>query len=124
MLRIIIIIWITCWFGVANAQPYASTGAILADYNFGHTLDAQVLPLNVFPNPMNDVLTIWIRDIHPDTLHQVQMLGISGELVLNATIGNRETNLDLSHLPEGWYVLHVRKGRTQLTQRILKTTGP
>ncbi|MFN7120261.1 MAG: T9SS type A sorting domain-containing protein [Saprospiraceae bacterium] len=87
-------------------------------------MDAKDKALNVFPNPMNDILTIWTREIHPDTLHQVRVLGISGELVLHTTLLNRETNLDLSHLPEGWYILQIRKGKEEMTQRIMKTSGP
>jgi predicted lipid carrier protein YhbT len=124
MLRLLLLFGMLGCAAAMNAQPYRPAPAQLNDYNFSHGLDAKDIALNVFPNPMTHVLTIWARDLHPDTAHYLRVLGISGETVLQTILTNRETNLDLTHLPEGWYVVHLRKGRTQHTQRVFKMTGP
>lgn len=124
MLRIIIstLIWSYAWH--LQAQPQALPSKHFNDFTVALSPSAKDALLNVFPNPMTDVLNIYLAALHPDTVHHAYIMGISGEQVLQTRLHSTLTSLDLSHLPEGWYVVYLQVGTQRISKRIFKMTGP
>ncbi|MBK8685450.1 MAG: T9SS type A sorting domain-containing protein [Bacteroidetes bacterium] len=66
-----------------------------------------------YPNPTSGILRI---DGEESDL-QVQLYTIRGEL-LNSTLTNH--TLDLNHLPNGLYILHIISGKNHSIKKIIK----
>lgn len=107
-----------------GAQPYNRVGNSLNDFNVIPNPTVKESPLRIFPNPMTEVLTIHLQQLQADTAHHIQILGISGEPVLHLPLLQHQTSLDLSHLPRGWYTVHLHIGSTRTSKRVFKIAGP
>jgi hypothetical protein len=68
--------------------------------------------LTVYPNPVNDQLTIKADNNDIDHIQQVQIYGVLGQSVLkkNVASGNADYTLDVGSLQNGWYMISA-KGR-------------
>ena len=81
---------------------------------------AEVLTLT--PNPANNAVSV---NYYTETESQVsiQLYDALGKMVLqqqiNATIGENKINLDLSLLPQAYYVVELNDGFTRLHQKLL-----
>lgn len=124
MLRIIFSTIIWSFALNLQAQPYTVQSAHFTDFAVTLSPSAKETLLNVFPNPMTDVLTIYLPALHPDSVHNAYVLGVSDEEVLQTRLHSNLTNLDLSHLPEGWYIVYLQMGTQRVSKRIFKMTGP
>jgi len=70
-------------------------------------LTPEVNQLEVFPNPAQSILNIKNENFNGD--FQIQLISASGQLIEVPLINNTNTNiqLDISHLPNGVYVLRL-----------------
>jgi hypothetical protein len=59
--------------------------------------------IRIYPNPASDKLYI----ARPDRINKLEVLTISGSKVLSKTINESETELDISSLPPGIYLLKL-----------------
>jgi hypothetical protein len=60
--------------------------------------------IRIYPNPASDKLYI----AHLDQINEVDVLTITGNKVLSKTINESETEMDISTLPPGMYLLKLR----------------
>lgn len=83
-------------------------------------IDEQVLAegLSVYPNPVDDLLTIRLSDVVSGMTVCVQ--GIDGRIVKSVPLSENEAQLDLSDLSEGVYLMTVYSGNTKRTYKIIK----
>lgn len=74
--------------------------------------------LTVFPNPMNDQLTVtWSQTMESPSLY---LYDASGKKVYQTTVEGRNTTLDMSSLAPGFYIYTLQSGATQRTGKLLK----
>jgi len=110
--------------GELLAQPFSQMGNPLNDFNAIPNPAVKDASLSIFPNPMTEVLTVHLQQLQADTAHHIQILGISGEPVLHLPLLQHQTSLDLSHLPRGWYTVHLHIGSKRTSKRVFKMAGP
>jgi hypothetical protein len=72
--------------------------------------------VNVFPNPVNDNLTIDLGNMPPS---QVTLYDISGKSI-NKWMQNGIKNIDMSDMPRGVYLLQISDAENIVTKRIVK----
>jgi len=73
--------------------------------------------LNIYPNPTSDKLTI---DIKNELYNNIQILSITGKILLEQTIQNTNT-ISVSELKQGIYILklYTKKNNKQLIKRLI-----
>ena len=72
--------------------------------------------LKIYPNPTRDKVSVsWEQD-EPVT---IQVYGISGALLVNQEISGSQTQLDISQLPAGVYVVVVKGANTNNTSKLI-----
>jgi hypothetical protein len=62
--------------------------------------------IRIYPNPASDKLYI----AHPDQVNELEVLTVTGNRVLRKILYESETELDISALPPGIYLLKLLKG--------------
>lgn len=70
----------------------------VASVNVADVIKAQT---RLYPNPATDVVNI---DFGSSTVKQVNVLNLNGQLVLNNTVDNGTSSLDVSNLDSGLYI--------------------
>lgn len=69
-----------------------------------------------YPNPVNDVLTI----AYKSEISTVAVFNLLGQQVIAKTINAQESQVDMSHLPNGAYLVKVMSGNQQKTIKVIK----
>ena len=77
-----------------------------------HELTPEV---NIYPNPVNDALTI-----EGDDVREVTIYSVTGRAVLHKNVRRHETTMDVSSLVPGTYVVTVSSGNGVVSQEITK----
>ena len=62
--------------------------------------------IRIYPNPATDKLYI----AHPDQVNGLEVLTVTGNKVLSKILNESETELDISTLPPGIYLLKLFNG--------------
>jgi hypothetical protein len=74
--------------------------------------------LNIYPNPVTDVLNVqWNNTTESATL---SIRDLSGRLVLSERVANGNAVLDLSTLSSGNYILELQTGQSTLRKQVVK----
>ena len=104
-----------------NAPNYKMSEGFLSDdieiitsvKNEGLDMD-----LEIFPNPATD----YIKIRKPEGTLYATLISPSGHAIMNEVLENETTTLNLSALPVGTYLLHIRKNYDQFnTYTIVKS---
>lgn len=109
-------------------QNLASTALSLAEVEvYGYTPtdevitaiqeDASSIQFYVFPNPVNDVVSIELENTKSSTY---QVLSNAGQILLSGEISDGSTSVDLSQLTSGVYGLRITSETTIQTTKIIK----
>jgi hypothetical protein len=103
---------------VGNAKTDAQTSTPSLSLN-------QVLKLQAWPNPVATTLQVAYRyDDQRAAKGTLRLLHPSGALIqeqiLEATPGQNQTQIDMSTLPQGWYLLELRVGGMREMAKIIK----
>ena len=73
--------------------------------------------LKIYPNPTRDKVSVsWEKDEQVT----IKVYGISGALFVNQEIRGAQTQLDISQLPAGVYIVAVRGKQTNQTVKLIK----
>jgi hypothetical protein len=92
-------------------RPYSSTQPEigvdeLQETSIGDLISTNKLTINVYPNPANEKITISSPSITGNT--QLSIFNVNGEKVIERTLIDNETQLDISGLPQGVYFVRVQ----------------
>ncbi|TXB66872.1 T9SS type A sorting domain-containing protein [Vicingus serpentipes] len=79
-------------------QKSCNTTVSIAEVN-GNTLDA-----SIYPNPFNDEINVSIKEVNGTTISVINSLG---KVVLTEQANSYITNINLSHLAKGVYIVKV-----------------
>lgn len=95
----------------------AQNGEVTVSHTVAITYE-KVLPFEVYPNPMSDILTITPNELHTDKLH-LQLIDIAGKVVLEQAIWANEP-IDVSAFEAGVYCLKIRDKNAIFIQKVIK----
>ncbi|MFN7120367.1 MAG: T9SS type A sorting domain-containing protein [Saprospiraceae bacterium] len=79
----------------------------------------QSTAIAIFPNPVSTMLNIKTTAYDINLIHQVNVINMLGASVLQMPLPPGTTQLDLSNLPNGSYLLQVNNGRNIINRRVL-----
>ncbi|MCL2289982.1 MAG: T9SS type A sorting domain-containing protein [Bacteroidetes bacterium] len=84
-------------------QPYEISEVGITDYE-GIAIDCQV-----YPNPTNDVIQLRITnyELRGGADLQLAIFDLNGKQLLQQEIAGEHTEISMSHLPTGTYLLHI-----------------
>jgi len=74
--------------------------------------------INLFPNPAGDQLNLWIDGV--DNKSVIKIYNLTGKLVMQQGSSNTLTQLNISKLPAGFYLVHVNDGNETRSARFVK----
>jgi hypothetical protein len=94
-----------------GAIKAASSTATMENVNPNFTI-------NLFPNPAGDQLNIWMEGVHKKTA--IKVYNLMGKLVMQQESGNTLTQLNISKLSAGFYLVHVNDGKETRSAKFVK----
>lgn len=115
------------WIGSADGHPTTSGKVDVvedASYNIyldGTQVNVETLnssDLNLFPNPVNNILYVNISDINNE--YTFEMINISGNTVKSGNIKSELMNINIENLSSGYYILKINTGNKILTRSFIK----
>ncbi len=74
----------------------------------------------IFPNPVQDVLTVEIRDIDYLLPYRLAILDVLGKEIKHFNINDNKTTLNISDLSKGFYFLHIQTHQGVSVKRFVK----
>ena len=74
--------------------------------------------INLFPNPAGDQLNVWVDGVQKKTV--IKVYNLMGKLVMQQESGNTLTQLNISRLSAGFYLLHVNDGKVTRSAKFVK----
>ncbi|WP_333693287.1 T9SS type A sorting domain-containing protein [Flavobacterium sp.] len=95
-------------------------GVVMDDFSIDGTLSIpsnQNLEMTVYPNPTNGFVSVFIPMVQSGS---IEVFDISGKNVKKQAISNTQTELDLSSLSAGVYLLKATTPENQFIKRIIK----
>jgi len=95
-----------------------STGCIGSfDFVIDYTSDvaSESITLNVFPNPVSDVLRVHVQTAGQGEL---TLRDLSGRTVFSTPVRYTSTSVDMTTLPAGTYVMTYRNGSSVMTRNV------
>ena len=75
-------------------------------------ITGEVWTVNVFPNPANNVVNINLTGFTGKS--EVSMLDVNGRVVLHRTLSTVSSQLDISALPAGLYMMRIKNGANEV----------
>ncbi|MBD3583515.1 Calx-beta domain-containing protein [Flavobacterium selenitireducens] len=70
----------------------------------------------LYPNPVNDILNIE----YTETLTQISIFNIVGQQVISKNVSATSTQIDMSHLPAGTFLVKATSGSASQTFKVIK----
>ncbi|MFD2942640.1 T9SS type A sorting domain-containing protein [Flavobacterium notoginsengisoli] len=80
------------------------------------TPDFELADFRFYPNPVKHILNIQYKSIIDD----IQIFSVSGQSVLFKKINNTHSEIDLSNLPRGMYILNVKTDGKEKAVKFIK----
>lgn len=77
--------------------------------------------VNVFPNPVSDVLTVNLNNKEPDVDCEIELTDIKGVVVRKLTTKNSSTNLNTLNLLDGLYLLRIKYKNKDTISKVIVT---
>ena len=76
--------------------------------------------LNIYPNPVINVLNIEYEQTKPIENRKVEIFDMTGQLLLEATCPENSTRIDFSRYCPGVYILRIDSGKGVVTRKFIK----
>ena len=90
----------------------------LADITSSRLVPGKGAGLNVFPNPAKQTLTVSLDGMNDKA--EIKVYNIMGNLVMRHVTNNRNTQLNVSKLPAGVYMVSASDGITTSNSKFVK----
>jgi len=71
---------------------------------------------NIFPNPAKNNITIENSNFEINT---VELYNIAGQLVKSEDVNSMRTNLNVSDLNKGIYILEIQSNKTSIRRKLI-----
>lgn len=102
-----------------SADGCVDTSSCVVVSTVGLENNAQVLGLDVFPNPTNGIITVLFENIE-SSKYNLEVIDATGRKLLTQTISENSTQVDLSSFVKGVYMIRISNEMLQNTYRIVK----
>jgi hypothetical protein len=76
------------------------------------------LTLNLFPNPAGNQLNVWIKGVEKKTV--IKVYDLMGQIVVRQGSNTTLTQLNISKLPAGFYLVNVNNGKENRSATFVK----
>jgi len=76
--------------------------------------------VSIFPNPTKGILTIAIANREEESPARLELFSLAGEMILQQSIRQGQTTVDLSGHPAGTYLLKISSAAGGQTWKIIK----
>jgi hypothetical protein len=76
--------------------------------------------ISVYPNPSNDKITIQITQVKPHPDYNLTIYNIQGKAILQHSIRNNNTEINISTLPRGVYVMYFTNQGSSILKKFIK----
>lgn len=106
------------FFDISNANFSISNAAKSGVANQNNTIAESEMRLNVYPNPAGNHMNLAVENLNGDA--SLKIYNISGKLVKQEQINNSFTELNVSQLPTGVYMLNITSESGTKTVRFVK----
>ena len=103
------------WLQISNACGSTIDSISITDTSTAGISSIGKLPIKLFPNPANDKVNILMPNSKPA---DIQLFTIDGRLIAQ-TVGIKESELDLSSLPNGTYLIKVMQENAEGVFRLV-----
>jgi len=106
-----------CEFIIYLQHPSSKTvlQAALVDMSTVISVDEFDIPeVVVRPNPASEFISVYAQN-----LTQVQILSLTGQLVMNTDADGNEIHLNIEHLPTGMYLVRVNANNIMTTRKLI-----
>jgi hypothetical protein len=106
--------------GYSNGQFTTSGGATKAAATTTATLENANpnFTINLFPNPAGDQLNVWVEGIQKRA--DIKVYDLMGKLVMQQASNNTLTQLNISKLTGGFYLVKVNDGKENKSAKFVK----
>jgi len=89
--------------------------AVTIDFDLGAPSFA-VNQLKYYPNPVNDILKV----SYSENISELKLYNLVGQQILSKKVNANETQIDMSNLPAGTYMLEVSSGSNSKIVKLIK----
>jgi len=92
---------------------------LVSDTLAGFSFEEEEIVFNIYPNPTQGVIHL---DVSEDQISEIVLIDITGAILLQESITESTTEIDLSLYPKGMYFIHAlgRKGQRLSTGKVLR----
>lgn len=73
----------------------------------------------IYPNPANSELMVLLNEIHDSNSSTIRMYSSTGKLILENSVTNEKTSVDVSYLPAGFYYIQLKATRGVSTKKVI-----
>lgn len=102
--------------GIVWSLIYNSTNVVLRAESTLSNQEFETISLKTYPNPIKNILNI----ISPLEMESLKIFNLLGQEVLSKEVNGTETNLDISNLANGTYILKTIVNGVAKTVKIVK----
>ena len=74
--------------------------------------------INLFPNPAGDQLNVWVEGFEKKT--EIKVYNLMGKLVMQQGSNNTLTQLNISKLAAGFYLVKINDGKETRSAKFVK----
>ena len=73
--------------------------------------------ISVYPNPATETLNIDLNSLNGN--EHILLQNLAGQTLMNVRVLSQHTELNVSELPTGIYILEIEKGTERFQQRVM-----
>ncbi len=75
--------------------------------------------VSFYPNPAGDDLSVRIKKLLTDKNTKFEIFNLEGKVLISGNLKNADTNIDISELPEGNYILKITSQNYFSTEKLI-----
>lgn len=105
---------------LANGNP--KFGAAEKDNKSAEPLSERLndRDITIYPNPTKGIIAVEITDLDPDVMNFIRVFDMQGKIILDKKASSIRTELNLTDMPAGSYLLVILLGNDKTTWNIIK----
>ncbi|MCK5028269.1 MAG: T9SS type A sorting domain-containing protein [Bacteroidales bacterium] len=103
---------------VVSSYPCISDKSNIIDYIVEFVLNMEENKFIIYPNPVSTIINI--EFINYDSAYELLLLDVSGRIIKKKNINSTITNVDISDLSSGIYIIQLITNEQILNKRIIK----
>ena len=104
-------------YGLVNFMPFDTAQCFIITTGISVN-EAQDFQFSIYPNPVTDNLTVTLPAVSGKA--KIEIHNMLGELVYSSSVSSAKTNIDVSSMATGIYVIQLTKGVNIERQKIIR----